>query len=714
MTLRLSSHYIDTSGKQAFAGTFRSAGAFEGTAARVTLPDGRIGLIDAHGQALGTPHDFIEPFFEGLARANNGGTRNGGSVRGGAWSLLGTDGVSRTSPMSCDAMLNPHDERATFLLDGRWGFMDLSGRVVVPPSYPFMGVFSEGVAIAATDAGDVYLDVHGNIVLPGPYQEATDFIDGLARVKVDGRWGIIDRSGAFVHPPTFDKIGTIVGGAAWAVQGGRCSVLSASGVVGSDFDDVQMAKHDGTWPVKRGEQWHLLRPDGQLGGGYERVGAVDNGFAMAKQGGKWAFLRADGSPLTEHRYDDLRSFIDGHAAVRVEGRGWSLLREDGSELPGAYEDVGMFGEGLCPVRSGGRWGYVDRSGAAVVAPSLAAAGRFAHGFAAVQAADTAPITVYVPRPEVRTVPDGGLQHPVYEGCGLDSRLHCIVNFSRALQGPEGTVLDALIAAWEREFSPVFANREVARDHISVIVTQVADPVRALSILLASLEEALPVSEVITSRWEHPEGQRVAAPVADPRARGVEMVANFDTFDAYWDAAWSEAGPIPVPENDFYLKGAFFNRDRKVVLEQRGMPVWFPDVRVCFGALSGNSEEYLPIDAEGEALYQALCAAFEARFANAWGVRIVPLPGVRSGEDGVELMRYRGRTGYSFALGCEALLQWHAPSVCRYREPEALAVLREVVLARGLAPMIMWRRFHEPIPGMRLGTPSVMVVNLWKR
>jgi|GEM_PF-1863655 len=718
MALRLGSHYIDTTGAQAFPGTFRAADAFEGTAARVTLPDGRNALIDGRGQWLGTAHDFIEPFFEGLARANDGGSRADGTVRGGAWTLLDMQGGARTSPIGCDVLLNPHDGRATFLSEGLWGVIGTQGRVVVPPTYAFMGVYCEGVAIAATDAGDVYIDVNGSVVLPGPYQEATDFIDGLARVKIDGRWGIIDRSGAFVHPPQYDKIGTIVGGAAWAVQDGKCSVLGAKGVIGTGFDDVQMAKHDGIWPVKRGQAWSLLHPDGRIVGAFERVGAVDNGFAMANAGGKWGFVRPDGTPLTECRYDDLRSFVDGHATVRVEGRGWSLLRDNGTELPGAYQDVGMFGEGLCPVRQDNRWGYVDRNGAVLVPPSLSSAGRFCHGFAAVQAPDSAAVSVFVPKPEVHIVPEGSLSHPVYAGSGVDTRLDCILGFTQPLQGPQGTLLNAIVHAWEREFAPVYTNREIAFDHLSIAFSGVADPVRALSLLLGSLEEAFPVSEVITSRWEHPEGDPVAGPVSDPRSREVSMRAVFDTFEEYWDAVWSKSGPVPVPESAYYLKGTFFNADNKVVLEQRGMPIWYADVRMCFGALSGNGEEYMPADADGQAIWNALRIAIESRFAKVWrpqGVQLqLPLPTVRSGANGIEQVHYRGRTGYSFAIDSYALRHWHAPSVCRYREPEVFDAIREVVLTQGLEPVVMWRRFDDPIPGMRVGTPSMLVVNLWKR
>lgn len=716
MTQPFASHYIDVSGSPAFPGVFLDAFGFEGSVARVTLPDGRVALVDAQGSQIGDVYDFIEPFMDGLARVNNGGRRKNGTVRGGSWALIDMSGTPRMDPIACEAMLNPSEDRVSVLVDGRWGFLDTHGRTIVEPNYAFITVHFEGLIVAATDAGDVYLDLEGNVALPGPFQEATDFVAGLAKVKVGGKWGIIDRRGRFVHPPEYDKIGQLVDGAAWAVRDRRCLVLNASGILGRDFDDVQLAKHAGVWPVKRGTTWSLLLPDGRLVGAYEKTGPVDSGFAMANAGGKWGFLRADGSLAVEHRYDDLRSYIDGHAAARIEERGWALLREDGTQISPFFDDVGMFGDGRCPFKRGGLWGYIDASGAEVIPPSFSSANRFCYGRASVQAPTSGVASVFVPSPEVHCVPEGGLSHPVFEGCGTDTRTHCIVGFSEVLNGPQSTLLASTLAGWERAWSPVYSMREVGDDHVSLIVTGLADARGALSVLLSTLRGALPVNEVILQRWEHPEGVPVAGPIQDPRTREIPMVPAFDTFDDYWDACWS-SGPVPVPENRHYLKGGMLDSNRKIVLEQRGMPIWFPDVRVCFGALSGNGETYADVDAEGSRVLAALQAALEERFGRTWsrpGIRVSPpMPSIRCGDPGLELVRYRDRTGYAFAIDCQSLLHWHAPSVCRYREPEALDAIRSVVLKQGLAPMIMWRRFHDPIPGTPMGTPTVVVVNLWR-
>jgi hypothetical protein len=72
-------------------------------------------------------------------------------------------------------------------------------------------------------------------------------------------------------------------------------------------------------------------------------------------------------------------------AVRL-GRGqkrWVLHDLALGRLPGDYDDVGSFSEGLVAVRHEGRWGYVDGRGAPAVRPRFARAGEFVGGLAPV-------------------------------------------------------------------------------------------------------------------------------------------------------------------------------------------------------------------------------------------------------------------------------------------------------------------------------------------
>ena len=53
-------------------------------------------------------------------------------------------------------------------------------------------------------------------------------------------------------------------------------------------------------------------------------------------------------------------------------------------MPARYEAAGNFSEGLAAVKENGKWGYIDGTGATVVAAKYASAGSFSEGLAAVK------------------------------------------------------------------------------------------------------------------------------------------------------------------------------------------------------------------------------------------------------------------------------------------------------------------------------------------
>lgn len=166
--------------------------------------------------------------------------------------------------------------------DGKYGFKDAGGKVVLPPRYAVADGFSPaGVACVADDAGWSCIDGAGATVLrPYLFDNGPDpFSDGLARfvegdkvgfyddkfVKViparydfagpfadgrapfcsgcartcdgehcsmtGGKWGLLDRTGAEVVAPRFDRISGFEGGTARAVEGGAEKTIDPQGNV---------------------------------------------------------------------------------------------------------------------------------------------------------------------------------------------------------------------------------------------------------------------------------------------------------------------------------------------------------------------------------------------------------------------------------------------------------------------------------------------------
>lgn len=168
----------------------------------------------------------------------------------------------------------------------------------------------------------------------------------------------------------------------------------------------------------------LLSEDGTVivdVGAYEDIVLLGEGlFAATADGAHYALLDADGTALTDARYDELRAC--GSALAACRDGGWGLLDRDGAEL-GAFEYAEILaddsgarwalreeedeltayalgangrerGEGIAILRAGepgggmlplefkdGRWGYCGAEGELVIPARFDWAGRFAAGIA---------------------------------------------------------------------------------------------------------------------------------------------------------------------------------------------------------------------------------------------------------------------------------------------------------------------------------------------
>jgi hypothetical protein len=106
---------------------------------------------------------------------------------------------------------------------GKWGYADVSGRIVIQPQFFWAHHFSEGLAIVETnDRKYGYIDKTGTIVIKPQFDKAEDFVGGIARVEFgqfvarmpclgeicvtsfiwESEMGYIDMTGKFIWKPT--------------------------------------------------------------------------------------------------------------------------------------------------------------------------------------------------------------------------------------------------------------------------------------------------------------------------------------------------------------------------------------------------------------------------------------------------------------------------------------------------------------------------------
>ena len=308
------------------------------------------------------------------------------------------------------------------IVKGKYGFIDKTGKVVVPPQYQKAGEFREGLASLLTDTGYGYIDVSGRFVIKPAYGVAEDFSDGLAAVVGPGtqpgkrRRGYIDKTGKMVI-----DLG----------EGDDYYTHSFSEGLAVYYRDRQAGYIDKMGKIVIEPRFDMAFP-------------FSEGLAQVRIGEKYGYIDKEGKMLIEpqfpqpsiadhigrpHKTDHDNPFREGLASIETGGeRGWSVIDKTGKIVftpdPGnyspfrfsegllryrakyregflnldgsvaiqpAWRQVKNFSEGLAPVLStegcpdglGNCWGFIDKTGAVVIKPYFASADGFKGGLAKV-------------------------------------------------------------------------------------------------------------------------------------------------------------------------------------------------------------------------------------------------------------------------------------------------------------------------------------------
>ncbi|MEG2727888.1 MAG: WG repeat-containing protein [Mucinivorans sp.] len=93
---------------------------------------------------------------------------------------------------------------AAVCLGGKWGYIDLSGSVVVPFRLDDAWSFSQGRALIRYRGKYGFISTQGRRVIAARYDFARSFASSLSAVCYKGRWGYIDLDGRWKIAPEYD------------------------------------------------------------------------------------------------------------------------------------------------------------------------------------------------------------------------------------------------------------------------------------------------------------------------------------------------------------------------------------------------------------------------------------------------------------------------------------------------------------------------------
>ncbi len=329
-------------------------------------------------------------------------------------------------------------------------FIDDEGKITLASKYPLVDVFSEGLAMVGTTVSDDarlaiggygFIDQTGRCVIPGIYEEAGRFSDGLAVVKKNGKYGYINRRGKVVVDFKYQRAEVFQDGIArcWVEQDNARNPVEFIDTAGKvlfrvradnigRFSEGLVYANLSSKPLKEpidpsvdqeapdrllgylNRRFEFeIRIDDEMPGDRYVLGGKEFHEGLAevaighRDGERKGYISRDGTLVIEGKYLQVQPFSNGLAAVSVTTQPktassiperWGFIDKTGKMV---IEPQFLWTEGFREGKAAvlveldgndsttrrGQWGFIDKQGKLIIKPQFYRATNFAHGLARV-------------------------------------------------------------------------------------------------------------------------------------------------------------------------------------------------------------------------------------------------------------------------------------------------------------------------------------------
>lgn len=281
---------------------------------------------------------------------------------------------------------------AKITLNGRVGFINSKGDLVVKATLKDAGYFSENLAPFESDGGKWgYIDSQGKLKIEPRFDWALSFKEGLALVQSGGLWGFIDRNGKFVIEPQFESAASFSEG------------LAQAGFYDKRF--VSEFAPKGTWQtgfIDRQGNWAIKSTNGVAHCSFNGGMTIVSGWTKNDDEIKHdvSVIDKSGKELWKLNTRSIYGFNEDTLVVEFkEEKGangqyrnslYTFVDRSGKRMTDkTFQVLAGFSEGLsvAKIKIDEDFGFIDKSGEFVIAPKFSFARGFSEGLAAVKTVD---------------------------------------------------------------------------------------------------------------------------------------------------------------------------------------------------------------------------------------------------------------------------------------------------------------------------------------
>lgn len=293
----------------------------------------------------------------------------------------------------CDCLFPFIDEKIGKY--GKYGYIDRSGKIVVPARFDIAYEFFDGVGVVKINEDTFgFVDSRGKVVVFPDTYLLSSFYENVAVGNFRGRYGVINKAGkpiAFFDFPVESSeyrpastqfsdglapLPILNGGTAFVDTSGRTVLVLDSADRTSGFIDgmARIVDSDAKAGIIDKKGNFLIAPiDPKISSVLEPSdGLVKLGKHqfVPPDVPNWKYYNREGKLEFEVPYDYAGDFKFGMAPVELNNKWGYMNRKGHIAIPAGFESADDFSEGLAAVKMGGRFGFIDKIGKFVIPPQF--------------------------------------------------------------------------------------------------------------------------------------------------------------------------------------------------------------------------------------------------------------------------------------------------------------------------------------------------------
>lgn len=258
--------------------------------------------------------------------------------------------------------------------NGKWGFEDQNGKIVIEPQYEDAQTYVNGLARVKLNNQYGFIDKKGDLIVPTIYQEAAkQYSEGMVSVMVNRYWGFLNTQGQMVIGSRFEGAFSFKQNRSIVIMNGKRGFIDQGGrwIVEPAFEEANFFS-DGLAKCKYNGLHGYINLNGEvvIPFAFKNALRFENGFApvaiqkfepyLGKYALRYGYINHKGEVTVDFIFEDARQYSEGSSFVKQNGT-WHMIQKDRTlrELPSFIKDVWGFKEGMLRVYSDRGYNFYD-------------------------------------------------------------------------------------------------------------------------------------------------------------------------------------------------------------------------------------------------------------------------------------------------------------------------------------------------------------------